>query len=123
MRKFIGWVHQVTCALWAEFVRNPRLYALLAGQPIILATIIWIVTIVSQARWNEAAIQLDILKWLIMALAVTHAIVAIAMAAVRVKGTGPGGFSLDVGGDDDDDQHSVDAQSEGQVTITPEAKT
>lgn len=103
----IKWLHQVSCAIWAEFVRNPRLYALLAGQPVILATIIWLAEVVSEPRWGQPLTQLDILKWLIVGLSVTHAIVAIAMAAVRVKGTGPAGFSLDVGGDDDDDHSST----------------
>ena len=105
----------ISCAIWAEFIRNPRLYALLAGQPIVLATIIWLAEVVSEPRWAQPLKQLDILFWLIVILATTHAIIAIAMAAVRVKGTGPGGFSLDVGGDDDEDV--LTAKVEGTVEV------
>ena len=107
-------LNTITCAIWAEFIRNPRLYALLAGQPILLGSIIWLATVVAAPRWSNAALQLDTLRWLIILLAMTHAIVAIAMAAVRVKGTGPGGFSLDVGGDDEPTETHI----EGDVTLT-----
>lgn len=116
--RLVAWLHTVSCAIWAELIRNPRLYALLAGQPILLGTLIWATRIVAARDWAQPALQLDILKLLIIILGVTHGIVAIAMAAVRVKGTGPGGFSLDVS--QDDDSPAVDVSVEAKASVKSE---
>lgn len=113
MRAFISWVRQASCAIWAEFTRNPKVYALLWGQPVLLLVMIWLAHVVAQPRWGQPLEQLDILKLLIVALAITHAIIAIAMAAVRVSGRGPGGVELEVSGDDE----PAHAHVEGDVTI------
>lgn len=94
-----GWIRQAMCALWAEFIRNPKVYALLAGQPIMLGVVYLWVAKAAEPRWDRPEIQLEILKLAILGLIVTHAIVAIAMAAVKVHAEGPGGASLTVGGD------------------------
>lgn len=116
--RLVAWAHTVSCAIWAELIRNPRLYALLAGQPILLGTLIWATRIVADPHWGQPVIQLDILKLVVIILGATHGIVAIATAAVRVKGTGPGGFSLDVS--QDDDSPGVDVSVEAKASVKPE---
>lgn len=94
---FIRWLHTCLCAIWAEFTRNPKVYALLIGQPIMLSIIVWLV--VRSERWGHALYQLETARLLIVGLCATHAIVAIAMAAVKVTARAPGGAALTVGGD------------------------
>lgn len=94
---FIRWVRTCLCAIWAEFIRNPKVYALLVGQPVLLAIVVWVV--LRTERWGHALYQLETARLLIIGLTVTHAIVAIAMAAVKVTAKGPGDTGLTVGGE------------------------
>lgn len=115
---FVRWLHQVSCAIWAEFVRNPKVYALLAGQPIMLGVVFMWVDRAAEPRWGRPEIQLEILKLAILALLVTHAIVAIAMAAVKVHAKGPGGSSLTVGGE----QPTLTATATAEVAVQGEGR-
>lgn len=109
--RFVSWLHQVSCALWAEFTRNPKVYALLVGQPVLLAIIVWLV--IRAERWGHGLYQLETARLLIIGLCVTHAIVAIAMAAVKVTAKAPGGAALTVGGD----EQTVEAVATATVAL------
>lgn len=88
---------KIARALWAEFIRNPKVYALLLGQPVLLISILYLTDVATDPRWRSPAAQLEILRTVIVILALTHLVVAIAMAAVRVRGRAPGGSVLEVG--------------------------
>lgn len=106
-------------AFWADYTRNQRLYFLFLAGPSTLGAVLWLVHIVSDARWESPAQQLEILKAVVVILAFTHMVIVISMAAVRVSGKGPGGIAFDIDGDGHDEPQSVEAHVAGDVTITP----
>lgn len=114
-------ITNVVRAFWADFTRNQRLYFLFLAGPATLGVIIWAVHIAAEPRWESPAVQLDILKAVIILLALTHMVIVISMAAVRVSGRGPGGISFDVDADDRDDPTTVTAHVEGNVQVTTPA--
>lgn len=117
----MGAIRTAIRALWGDFTRNQRLYFLFLAGPAALAVIVWMSSLVAEPRWDSPAEQLDILKSVIVILALTHMVIVISMAAVRVSGRGPGGISFDVDSDDHDDTTSMHVVGDVKVTPAPSA--
>ena len=115
----MGDIRAVIRALWADFTRNQRLYFLFLAGPAALVSILWMTHVVASPRWEQPLAQLEILKLVVLMLCLTHLVVVISMAAVRVSGRGPGGFSFDVDADEDRAPPALQAHVEGEVTLTP----
>ena len=94
--------------LWTALLKAAplRLWALLSAGPALTAGAIGLVGIIWKGEWPLAlaAKRLDFLGWSLLIVLFLIAVIVVALAAVRVKGAGPGGTRFEIDASDENDQ-------------------
>lgn len=69
-----------------------------------LACALWLIELIRDPKWplTLREKQLEFLGWALLAFILINAIIIVTLAAVRVKGSGPGGVSFQIDADDKD---------------------
>lgn len=113
-----GDIRLAIVSMWRELTVRWRAWALVGAGVANLGAVIYVINLVAEARWQLPAAQIDTLKLLGIILALTNAVVVIAIAGVGVQAKGPAGFSFDVDseGKDDRPQARVEAKVSAEVT-------
>lgn len=80
-----------------------RLWAIILAAPPLTGTAIWQTYIVWKGGWpaERAEQQLNIMAWTSMANWLLLGVIIVALASVKLKGTGPGGASFEIDAADD----------------------
>lgn len=75
-----------------------RIWVLIGGAPVISAFAVWLVTIVWRGGWtpDRQEQQLDFLGTSLIVTLCLLGVIVVTLAAVKVRGTGPGGSSIEV---------------------------
>ena len=86
---------------WPAFGGLVRLWALICAGPALTVTGALMTLVVWRGGWARElqAQQLTILGWALFANWSLLAVVIVALAAVRVRGQGPGGLEIEITGD------------------------
>lgn len=100
----LRWLDGAITRVWRALFRqgNLRLWAILAGAPVLCAGAVWLVWLVRYG-WPEdrAEQQLTILGFTLYGVVTLIGIIVIALATVKVRATLPSGAGIAVGGADD----------------------
>ena len=99
-----GDIRLAIISIWRELTVRWRAWALIGAGVASLSALIYVINIVAEARWGQALAQLDALKLFGIILALTNAVVVIAIAGVGVQAKGPAGFSFDVDSEGQNDR-------------------
>lgn len=92
-RAWRGALRAAPLRVWAMIFAGPALTVAASG----LTLIVW------RGPWPAelAGKQLDFLGWTLLAVVALIGVIVAALAAVKVKGAGPGGLSLEIDGGDE----------------------
>ena len=82
--------------VWVDVLANLREIGLVGAGIVNLAGVIYVINQATDPSLHLSAGQLDVLKILGIILALSNAIVVIALAGVGVSGEGPAGIKFDV---------------------------
>jgi|GEM_PF-3392052 len=81
-----------------------RLWVLFGAGPIVTIGTAVLVGVVWKGDMTSAPVELagkrlDFIGWALLILLANFSVIIVTLAAVRVKGSGPGGVGLEIGGD------------------------
>lgn len=90
--------------LWHALLRAAplRLWAMIGAGPALTMGAGWLAWVIWRGGWpaEMAGKQLDFLGFALLGVLAIIAVIIVTLAAVRVKGSGPGGLSLEIDADD-----------------------
>lgn len=89
---------------WAAVGGPPRIWALIFAGPALTLTGVLMTLLVWRGGWapHLQAQQLTILGWGLLANWMLLGVVVVTLAAVKLKGSGPGGIGIEIDGNAQD---------------------